>query len=212
MKRLIRKARPGDKKEVAGLIHVATSSHLNVGIFDYILGTSKEETIKYLESLFTTMSRSWNHWSYSHVAEINGKVAANTTAYSEDETGLVNFIIAFGEVLLNWKLSDINKMRKRAEILNNIKPSAPPDRWILEYVAVFPEYRGRGLISDLFDEALQEGKDKGYKQAQISFAIGNSKAEKVYKKLGFQFDHDSKDPEFEKIFGSPGLRVFVKKL
>ena len=84
--------------------------------------------------------------------------------------------------------------------------------WPIEHVATLPAYRGRGLVQALIEVALDQGRDAGFKQASISFLIGNDLAERSYAKAGFAFAEEKRDPEFEALTGAPGFRRFVRAI
>jgi ribosomal protein S18 acetylase RimI-like enzyme len=63
---------------------------------------------------------------------------------------------------------------------------APSAKWSIEYVAVLPHMRGRGLGKVLVRALLDEGCKRGFTHAGIAVIYGNTIAEKTYKSLGFQ--------------------------
>src|SRR5436305_86715 len=54
--------------------------------------------------------------------------------------------------------------------------------WGIENVAALPEYRRRGLVTALLNEALRQGHEHGCKLAQITTVIGNDSAQAAYLK------------------------------
>lgn len=65
------------------------------------------------------------------------------------------------------------------------EPETDGDEYYLDSLAVWPEYRGRGVASRLIGEvkklAIKAGKPVG-----LLCAEGNSRAEKLYRSLGFE--------------------------
>jgi GNAT superfamily N-acetyltransferase len=59
------------------------------------------------------------------------------------------------------------------------------DLWTIENVATVPAHRGRGLACALLEDALAEGRAKGFTRAQITFLIGNDTAERSIRPCGF---------------------------
>ncbi len=85
---------------------------------------------------------------------------------------------------------------------------APEDTkgaWVVESVAVRPEFRRQGVISALLVEMLERGRRNGYPCAQIGVLINNTPARLAYEKQGFQFHSEKRNSEFEAVFGSPGI-------
>jgi GNAT superfamily N-acetyltransferase len=83
---------------------------------------------------------------------------------------------------------------------------------VVENVATFPRFRGRGLINLLLERMLQEGRDRGHNRAQINIMTGNVPAQRAYEKVGFRVDRDYGDPSFEDFFDSPGMTRMLLEL
>jgi hypothetical protein len=71
--------------------------------------------------------------------------------------------------------------------------------------------RGRGIAASLIRHLLVENTE-GPPRAQISFLIGNIKAERCYRGCGFEFAEDKLAKEFEAAMGVPGLRRLARAL
>jgi [ribosomal protein S18]-alanine N-acetyltransferase len=52
-------------------------------------------------------------------------------------------------------------------------------------VAVRPEFRGKGIGSELLQTTLDEARKRGAKMAQLEVRAGNAEAQKLYQKCGF---------------------------
>ena len=53
-------------------------------------------------------------------------------------------------------------------------------------IAVFPEYRGRGLGAALTKALLVEGRKRGMNAFTLEVRVGNQAAIHIYEKLGFR--------------------------
>ena len=84
--------------------------------------------------------------------------------------------------------------------------------WVVEQVATRPEYRRAGAISRLLEAVLDQGRQEGFKQAQVSFYIGNTAGERAYQKAGFKYLDEKRHPDFERVIGSPGMIRLVRDL
>ncbi len=65
----------------------------------------------------------------------------------------------------------------------SLAPQAP---WIVECVAVRPEYRGQGVSRVLLQAVLDEGRRLGHAYAGISITNGNTPAQRSYESIGFK--------------------------
>lgn len=81
----------------------------------------------------------------------------------------------------------------------------PDERWVIEWVATVPEFRGRGIVHELLGHILERGRERGYHGAQIGHLIGNESARRAYQRVGFTHVDEKRDPDFEAVLGSPGL-------
>jgi GNAT superfamily N-acetyltransferase len=87
-----------------------------------------------------------------------------------------------------------------------------PGAWVVEQVATRREFRRVGAISRLLDAVVDQGRKAGFKQAQVSFFIGNTPGERAYQKAGFKYLDEKRHPDFERVIGSPGMIRYVRDL
>ena len=59
---------------------------------------------------------------------------------------------------------------------------------------------------------MDRGRKQGYKKVELGMFIGNDPAQRAYEKVGFTLSDESRDPEFEDLFGSPGMVRMVREL
>ena len=86
------------------------------------------------------------------------------------------------------------------------------DFWALEFVATQPKYRGRGLMLALLKRAMERGAAAGFKEARISYFIGNQPAEQTYIRAGLKPAGERRSWDFEAAFGPPGVRYATRRL
>jgi len=72
-------------------------------------------------------------------------------------------------------------------------------------VATLPEFRGRGIVSQLLCEILGLGRERGYAKAQIGYLLGNTPAQRAYERVGFKTVYDRRDPDFEAALQCSGM-------
>lgn len=71
---------------------------------------------------------------------------------------------------------------------------AQPADYVVEYVAVNPELRGRGLVRPLLDAHVERARAEGCATIGISAMYGNEAALRAYQKYGFR-EHARLGPE-----------------
>jgi ribosomal protein S18 acetylase RimI-like enzyme len=209
----IREAQPEDAPFLAWAMLTAARSHLTKGWFDIVLDAPEEACMKFLERLAVTEARSWWHFSRFKIAETNGHPAAALCGFRADE-GYPLSQAAMIEVgnALGMDESAQQAIWERSAYLFTCIMEPHDDFWTIENVATLPEYRGRGFAGRLIRHVLDEGREQGYRNAQITFLIGNEAAERTYAKAGFHFDVEKRHPDFEAATGSPGLRRFIRDI
>lgn len=210
MRSTIRPAIPGDAHEVAQLMYIAGKSHVEKSIYDLMWTESMEVRLNKLQELFTADTRSWYHYSYYLVSEVGGGAAGSLCGFNDLEAGGPQLSQAFIEI--GTDRSEGKAMYERMRPFHRVNPRHYEDSWVIEHVGVFPQYRGRGVISALLQEILERGRGLGYERAELNMLIGNEPAQGAYEKAGFTIVEENTDPEFEEIFGSPGMVRMLMEL
>ena len=207
----IRSASPEDSGFVARIILLAQRGHRPRGWFDITLGWPEPKVLSFVERVVRAWSPSWWHISQFFIAEVDGSPAAALCALPAAGTGAAAQK-AFAEVARDSALaaSELSAIVQRSGYTQNCWVQGGEGDWMVEHVAALPSHRGRGLIQALIDHALAVGRAAGYRQASISFLIGNDAAERCYTKAGFAFAEEKHDPAFEVLTGAPGFRRFAR--
>jgi ribosomal protein S18 acetylase RimI-like enzyme len=152
--------------------------------------------------------RSFCHRSVFQVAELDGEPRAALCAFEPsalgDGDGLNRALAA--------ALAELGVTPERAAGIGPLLspylqcfPDMPAGVWIVENVGTRPEARRRGLVAALLARALEEGRRRGHRRAQISCLIGNEPAQRAYEQAGFRVVETRATPEFERLMGAPGF-------
>jgi GNAT superfamily N-acetyltransferase len=207
----IRPACDNDAGFIARNILASQRGPLPRGWFDIALGCGEPQCLAFVERIVTAQQPSWWHVSQFIIAEVEGTPAASLCALPASGTGAAaKAAIEMAAAESGLGASDVAAIFQRGAYTRNCWVQGVEGDWLIEHVATLPEYRGCGLMQALIDHALAAGKHAGFKQASISFLIGNEAAERCYAKAGFSFAEEKRDPAFEAITGSPGFRRFVR--
>ena len=202
---VIRQAERADASFLAWVMLAATRAHALRGWFDVILDRPEEECLAFLRELAVTPTQSWWHYSRYLVAEKDGQPVAGLTAFrASDGYPLSGAALAEACAVFGWE-KELPKMMERGSYIFTCTFSGGDDLWTTETVATLPAYRGQGISTALLRAALEQGRQKGFRQAQITVMIGNDSAERIYRKLGFTFE-EKRSAAFEAATGVPGLR------
>ena len=210
---VIRRARPEDAGFIARNILPSQRGPKPRGWFDIALGWPEPQCVAFVERIAVAKQKSWWHGAHFLVAEVDGEPAASLCALPAAGIG-VAARAAITEVAgqVGLSESELAAIFRRGAYSSKCWVQGGEGEWLLEHAATLSAYQGRGLMQALIEHALDEGRAAGFKQASISFLIGNDLAERSYAKAGFVFAEEKRDPDFEALTGAPGFRRFVRAI
>jgi ribosomal protein S18 acetylase RimI-like enzyme len=209
----IRPARADDASFIARNILASQRGPRPLGWFDIALGWPEPQCLAFVERIAVARQQSWWHVSQFIIAEVDSKPAASLCAMPAAGIGAAaKAAIEAVATECGLGASDAAAIFQRSAYTRNCWVQGGEGDWLIEHVATRAEYRGRGLVQALIDHALVAGEQAGFKQASISFLIGNEAAERCYAKAGFAFAEEKRDPAFEALTGSPGFRRFTRAI
>jgi Acetyltransferases len=210
----IRSARADDAQFLAWVMLTAARSHNKYGAWEHYVGGTQQDCLSFLRLIATTQKPHLFHYSTFIVAEVNGQKAGALSGYDPKVLGMKAFAKMLPEVF--QKLGWTEDYQKAALERNLPFMACTPDNaegaWIVESVAVRPEYRKKGVIDMLLQEVLNRGRKDRFKLAQIGVIIDNNPARRAYEKQGFKLDREKRHPGFEEVYGSPGVARLLLNL
>ena len=209
----VRPARPSDGAFVARVLEMAGRGHLARGAWDVAFEDDSQRS-RALDELATAAPASWCHHSVFRVAEVDGVAAAALCAFAAGPTTGHDFGAALGHVHRHLRLSDteVGAQIERLSPFLECFPDMPPGTWIVENVGTAPAHRRRGLVRELLDRALADGRTAGCERAQISCLVGNDPARRASERAGFEVVEERTTPAFEALLGSPGFVRMTMRL
>jgi ribosomal protein S18 acetylase RimI-like enzyme len=209
----IRASRPKDASFLAWVIITSGRAHVQRGIWEVILGGTEEECLVFLQRLVVTKTPHLFHYSCFLVAEVDGRPVAALGGYDPRSLGYPALRKAVVEVVHKLGVSEPDKAAStRSEKVLCCIPDEVEGAWVIDSVATVPEFRRRGIVSQLLEEILKKGRKQGFHRAQINMYIGNIPAQKAYEKHGFKLVDEKRHPDFEEEIGSPGMAHLLRDL
>lgn len=202
----LRPARAADVPFIAEVLLMAGRGHLATGPWDLVFPDADERR-RGLEALAGGPTRSWCHHAMFQVADHRGEACAALVAFEAEELGDVSLGKPLFDVFrqLAWSNARMAALGPLLAPYQRCFPDMPPGSWIVENVGTRADMRRRGLVADLLEQALETGRSRGHRRAQISCLIGNVPAQRAYEKAGFTVVEEREDVEFERLMGSPGF-------
>jgi ribosomal protein S18 acetylase RimI-like enzyme len=206
----IRNARTNDAVFLAWLILTAGRAHVKRGIWEVVLNQSENDCLCFLKLLTVTDTPHLFHYSCYLIAEVEEGPVSGLGGYDPDIQGYSRLLEALPKVYEKLGKFSTKEVvgRKPPKITTCIPPSVE-GTWVIDSVATLPAFRRKGIVDRLLDNVLDVGRERGYRQAQISIYIGNTPAQRAYEKHGFRMLDEWRDPYFEKEIGSPGMARFI---
>ena len=121
------------------------------------------------------------------VEEENGKIRGLFLAYPASDMKQLarNMLKCIKEMFMISGFLNILKMIFRLR-LNKYLPVTEHDGFFISNLAVFEEYRGKGIAVKLLERAEEMAIEKGLNKLSLVVEIDNSRAKRVYEKFGFQ--------------------------
>jgi ribosomal protein S18 acetylase RimI-like enzyme len=202
----IREGTADDAELLAWTQVEASRSNTPLGFWDLVFPGTDCDRLPLVAEIATTPREHFAHVSGFLVAEVDGKPLGALSGYAPKLKKLGHFVGAMNAVLerRGWSEAHRKLIGFRVAPAMACFSDAPDDRWIVEWVALRPEARGKGIAAELLHAILARGRTAGFRKAQITYLIGNTPAQRAYERAGFAFVDEKRDPQFEAIFGAPG--------
>jgi len=209
----IRTAEARDANFLSWLILTAGRAHVRKGIWEVILGMPEEQCLHFLRLLSATVIPHFFHHSCYLVADVDSMPSAGLGGYDPNISGNSALFQALPEVFqrLGGGSPSMSQDGAPPRILNCI-PEPVEGAWMIDSVAAVPEFRRQGVVSKLLEAVMKQGREKGFRHAQVNIYIGNTSAQRLYEKNGFAILDEMRDPYFEAEIGSPGMARMLRDL
>jgi GNAT superfamily N-acetyltransferase len=210
--RILRAATPDDAAFLGWASVMAARSHLSRGWFDIVLQRDEAFVLEFAKHLALAKARSWWHWSLFRVAEVDGVLASAMCGFGDNSVYAAS-TAAMAEASAKMGIPQAEQAQhwpRGAFIVSTA--TAERGAWTIENVATKPEFRGTGVSHALLEHELNVARAAGFKRAQISVFIGNTRAERLYANSGFAFAEEKRSADFEAAMGTPGTRRLARDI
>ena len=207
-------ANPDHSPFLAKVILSASRSHLARGPFDFAMNVPTNEWLDVLEWMTLSDFVSNCHFSKFLVAEHNGEPIGALAAFESGDANLFPLGAAFADAYtgIGYDEAELSSVLSRLDATRECLPPAESRTWVVEWVAVEPEYRGRNICRQLLAKALELGAVRSLPLSQISIYMGNDAAIGAYNKAGFRTNREYRNPEFARLIGPPGMVAMTREL
>jgi ribosomal protein S18 acetylase RimI-like enzyme len=202
-------AREDDVPFLAWVLQAASLSHLQQSTFDVFVDNVEHARRQLLEGLASTEVRQWSNYRRFIVARSGDQPVGALCGYFLEECDGPLFGKSTIDVVtrMGWSHDDLVAAWNRIKPVSRVLLDREPGAWIVESVAVLPEFRRMGILTRLMSSILERGRGRGATTAEISVLIGNDSAQRAYEKAGFVVAAEARDADYEATFGCPGVRL-----
>jgi GNAT superfamily N-acetyltransferase len=212
MSLILRPAEPRDADFLGWASVMAARSQLVRGWFDIVLQRDEAFQLEFAKHLALAKAISWWHWSLFQVAETDGVLASAMCGFGDASVYRASGA-AMAEAADRMGISKEEQEQFWPRGAFIVSASSGEDgAWTIENVATRPEFRGEGVTQALVLRELDLARAAGFRRAQISIFIGNDRAERAYRKCGFEFAEEKRAADFEAALGTPGTIRFVRDI
>lgn len=210
----IRRGTLADAEFLAWVMFAASRAQLNRGLWDLIIGADEAGCLDYLRRLALAEPRSLYHCENFLIAEVDGAPAAALCGFeTRGAWEIVGDAMSNVQRDLGWTEADAAASYQRVgAVWASCMPPEIGADFAIESVATLPQFRRRGLIGGLIEEALAQARQAGCGLAQITTYIGNDAARLAYEKSGFKVLDEKRCTTADEILGVPGFVRLTREL
>src|SRR5258708_37082330 len=178
----IRDATRADADLIAWVQVEASRSGTPLGFWDLALPGPDEPRQRLIAELAVSTKEHFSHISGFLVAELDGVPVGALSGYAPAVKKLGHFVGALNHALERNGWNEAHRSLLGIRILPAVScfSDTPDDRWIVEWVAVLPNVRGKGVAAQLLQSILERGRAAGFHKAQITYLVGNIPAQRAY--------------------------------
>jgi translation initiation factor 4G len=209
----LRAATPDDAAFLGYACVASARSQMPRGWFDIIFPDRDEAfLLDFAKQLTLAKAVSWWHWSLFRVGVVDGTVATAMCGFGSSQ-----YYYASREAMteasekMGISKSEQAQLWPRGSFIG-VTATSEPNCWTIENVATKPEFRGTGVSHALVENELDTARAAGFRRAQVSFFIGNTRAERLYAKSGFKYAEEKRSADFERAMGTPGTIRYARDI
>lgn len=211
----VRQAISSDCRYIAEVMYESMLPGVGHGIFDAALEGTGVGPIAFHEALLVTRSNNWGQLDSFFILEADGEAQAAAMGAFFSNISDLRPITAEGfksvSEHLGWSPGAARDFwRKYVSffgLFGNAPQLAQPAQYVLEYVSVRPNFRGRGLHGLLVAAHANRAKSLQYKTLGHTAVFGNEAVLPALAKFGFR-EHSRFGPELYRG-AFPGMIRFV---
>jgi ribosomal protein S18 acetylase RimI-like enzyme len=155
-------------------------------LYQYIYCNERDKVLKIIEMYFE-MPETPCSKQYSYIDVVDDALRGFMLGYPVREIGKMprSIIFRLGKLVKLCGFSNVVKIVSRALSIIKYFPKLYKNEYFLSNLAVYQEYRGRGVGTGLLEKAEEEAKTMGLEKLSLYVEVDNPGAIRLYEKYGF---------------------------
>ena len=210
----IRDATRADAAWLARVIYQASRSHRQCGFWDLLFPGSLDRRLGLIESIGTNPVECNCHHGGFLVAELDGERAGALSGYDPRVKDQARFSQAIADAVVAVGMADEELVRLEGRVQPYLlcQPEFDAESWVVEWVAVEPQCRSRGVVDAMLEAIFQRGRDRGHRRAELALMMGNDRAQAAYLRSGFDVVATRTHPSMQSAVGCAGVARMAMEL
>jgi len=202
---VITSARPEEALTAAKLL-----AETMAGFGVAVLGLGEEQLeLRAMAKWFAEKENRFSH-QFAYIARLDGEITGLVLCFpgSDAERLTLNCRHSLGQI---YKPRQIINLIWRGMVLGHTR-EAEKDEYLVAHVAVFEQFRRKGIAKALLDKAAADARANGFKKCVLEVEIGNIPAITLYQGYGFQTQFTTDFGRHAKLLQCPGYHKMVLHL
>lgn len=199
------RATPEEVSEAARLL---ADTMMGFGVA--VLGAGDEDLeLRALTHWFTTKGNRFSH-EHTHIARVQGELAGLLLCFAGRDAAQLSLACRHSIIKL-YGARNLAKLIWRGMVLGHTR-EAEKDEFLVAHVAVFDEFRRKGIATRLLEKAVSLATEEGFLKVVLEVEIGNSPAIECYQRFGFVTQHTTEFGKNTAILNCPGYHKMLLQL
>lgn len=202
---VITRAKPEERIEAARLM-----ADTMAGFGVAVLGAGDEELE--LRALAHWFARKGNRFSHelAHIARWQGEIAGLLLCIPGRDAGRLSIACRHSiREVYDW--GALAKLIWRGMVLGRTR-EARDDEFLIAHVAVFEQFRRKGIATAFLDRAVAEAKKVGFNRVVLEVEIDNKPAIECYQRYGFVTQFTNRFGRHADLLRCPGYHKMLMQL
>ena len=175
-----------------------------------VLGAGDEALeLRALAQWFTENGNRFSH-QFAHTAYWEGELAGVVLGFPGKDAQRLSLACRHS-ILELYSLRNLAKLIWRGMVIGHTR-EAENDEFLVAHVAVFEQFRRKGIATALLQKAVSLAKEEGFSRVALEVEIGNTAAIECYQRFGFDTQFTTNFGRHAGLLQCPGYHKMMLQL